>query len=420
MFNMKFKKLVIFIVVFVIILNPVAISAEQMDTKKEPVSLTLEEVLDSALLSTISISQINTQIANTLKSSGFNYNKGEFYIADITNNIDTLYTKLKNGQALSSQQVAKLYILYAMFGDTAYFSGKDDIINYITPKIYPQANLWANVTKLSINAQLAEESIKAQVRVLYDSVLKIEDQLAVLNLTVTQYDINHKAAQKQYESGKISKISYESILRQLQTKKLELSKLNRSLDNLKIDLKRLSGIKADQDVKLIEYLVDNKKELKTYESYLKGALVNRNEIITAKVDYWTYLNDYSRAMDLYSNNPFNINNIMKKNMAEQKINEALLREKENSETVRQDITRLYIDANSQKEDISINKESLNIAKREFDNAVIQLNKKQISASEKISMEIKYQLALAKYKESIRTYDYSLIKLDKASQLGIGY
>lgn len=156
---------------------------EANDKVPETVVLTLKEAEEKALQNVDSINQINRQLRNLLKRNNCTFKVGEYVISDIEETINSLYVKLKNGNAMYSHEVGKLFILYTMYGDTVYFSGKEDITKYMNPNFYPKYSLWANVMKQSIISQNIEVNIKNQTRLLYDSILSLREQQNILKIS---------------------------------------------------------------------------------------------------------------------------------------------------------------------------------------------------------------------------------------------
>jgi hypothetical protein len=400
------------------ILNPFIVNA-QVPTS-EPVSLTLATAQGKALQNANTIIQAKKLISNQLKRSGFTYTDGEFGVSDVENAIGTLYFKLKNREAMYTQQEAKIYLLYAIFGDTAYFSGKEDTAKFITANQFPNYSLWANIMKQSIKIQMLEADIKNATRLLYDNILSSKSQIDMSETSIGLEEKTLILLKSKYKLGEVSKVTVDVADKQLQAKKLELKKLSRTVDNLEIDLKELIGVPITTQVKLSDYATNSKVQFESYETYLNSALTNRNEIVAAKIDYWVGSNDLYDADKAFSENPLSLMAQIGKGGAQAKVTAAKLSISDSKELVLQNISDAYIDVKCKKEEMEISKANLASANKQYIIATEKFKKQLISEINKESERINYLSELAAYNTAVRTYNSALSRLQQASGLGQAY
>ncbi|PYG87157.1 outer membrane efflux protein [Ruminiclostridium sufflavum DSM 19573] len=397
--------------------NPVF--ADVQEEKAEPVVLSLELAQEKAVQNENSIIQTNRSIQNLIKGNKYNASKDDFFNSDAIKAIDDLYTRLKNGSSMDSTEFAKLYVLYTMYGDTSYFIGKEDITKYMNPGKFPHYSMWANVMKLSLGNRMTETGLKDKTGQLYDNILSARGKFDILNTTVEFQEKTYKQQKIRYNLGELSKASIEEAYKQLQIKKLEARKLSRTIDNLEIDLKRLTGLPISSNLVLKDYSKDTIEVFEPYDTYLNSALINRNEILMAKIDYWVAKNDFNIANEAFSNNPWNVKAILNKSLTEQKINEAELSISAGKEAVLQSINYSYIDVKYKKEKMDTCKEDLNFANEQYKIAVEKYEKQLITETEKTSEEINSLSALSAYNDSVRIYNSAVRNLRQVSKLGIG-
>lgn len=416
---MRKKKLVVLLLfsfALANLFNPFLVAAKE--EKTEPIVLSLEVVQGKAVQNENSINKTNRAIKSLLENNKYTYNEGEFVISDTEQSINSLYNSLKKGSPMTSQEYAKLYILYTMYGDTVYFSGKEDITNYINTSRFPDYSMWASVMKLSLSNQLVEASIKQQARLLYDNILSVKSQLDILNKTIDLQAKIYKQQKSKFDVGQISKVSMDTANKQLQIKKLELKKQTRTLENLQMDLKKLTGIPISSKLVLTDYDKTRIEPFESYDTYLNRAQINRNEIISAKIDYWVGKNDLFIANEAFSENPWNINTQLKKNIAEQKIKEAELSISTSNESVLKDINDAYIDVKYKKEQINICKDKLNYENEQYRITNEKYKKRLISETDVKNEEIVKLSALSAYDDAVRAYNSSIASLQQASKLGM--
>jgi hypothetical protein len=416
MWKKKLVVLLLFSFVVANLFNPFL--ADAKEEKAEPIVLSLEVAQEKAVQNENSVNKTNRAIKNLIENNKYTYNEGEFVISDAEQSIISLYNRLKKGSPMNSQEYAKLYILYTMYGDTIYFSGKEDITKYINPSRFPHYSMWASVMKLSLSNQIVEASIKQQTRLLYDNILSAKSQIEILKMTIGLQDKIYKQQKSRYDAGQISKVSMDTAYKQLQIKKLELKKLTRTIDNLQMDLKKLTGVSISSELDLTDYSKDKIEIFESYDTYLNRALINRNEILSAKIDYWVGKNDFFIANEAFSENPWNINVQLKKNIAEQKIEESELSISTSNESVLKNINDAYIDVKYKKEQIDICKDKLNYENEQYRITTEKYKKQLISGTDVKNEEIVKFSALSAYYDAVRAYNSSIASLQQASKLGM--
>ncbi|QNU66811.1 TolC family protein [Ruminiclostridium herbifermentans] len=392
--------------------------AVEQEVKAEPIVLSLEVAQQKAVENDNSIIKTNRTIKNLIENNDYTYKEGLFDISDAADSIDDLYNRLKNGRAMNSQEYGKLCILYTMYGDTEYFSGKEDLTKYMNPNRFAKYSLWANVMKLSLSNQITEDTIRYQTRVLYDNILSIQGQLENFKRSVELQEKMYKQQKSRYDVGELSKVTIDTAYKQLQISRLEVNKLTRTIDNLEMDLKRLIGLPIDSQIVLSDYSKNNIEKLEDYDTYLNRALINRNEILLAKINYGVAKNEAYTVNEAYSNNPWNVSTQLNKSFAEQKINEAELSISISKETVLQSINTAYIDAKYKKEEMDICKAKLNYENEQYRITSEKYKNKLISETELKNREIGKLSALTAYNDAVRAYNLSVTSLQQASGLGI--
>lgn len=416
---MQKKKLAGLLLIFSVVANLCSpVFAETQEVKVEPIVLSIEMAQQKAVQNENSIIKNNRTIKNLIENNDYTYQEGLFVISDAAKSIDDLYNKLKNGSSINSQEYAKLCILYTMYGDTVYFKGKEDLTKYMNPDRFAKYSLWANVMKLSLSNQITEATIRYQTRVLYDNILSIKGQLENFKRSVELQEKIYNQQKSRYDVGELSKITIDTAYKQLQIKRLELNKLTRTIDNLEMDLKKLTGLPIDSQLVLSDYSKNNIEKFEDYDTYLNKALINRNEILLAKIDYGVGKNNLFTANEAFSNNPWNVNTKLNKSIAEQKINEAELSISTGKEAVLQSINTAYIDVKYKKEEMDICKAKLNYENEQYRITSEKYKKQLISETELKNREIVKLSALTAYNDAVRAYNLSVTSLQQAAGLGI--
>jgi hypothetical protein len=416
---MQKKKLAGLLLTFYIAVNTFnPVFAVSQEGKAEHIVLSLEVAQQKAVQNDNSIINTNRSIKSLIENNDYTYKEGLFDISNTTDTINDLYHRLLTGRSMNVQEYSKLCILYTMYGDTEYFSGKEDLSKYMNPDRFAKYSLWANVMKLSLSNQITEATIRYQTRVLYDNLLSIKGQLEVLKRSVELQEKMYKQQKSRYDVGELSKVTIDTAYKQLQINRLKVNKFTRTIDNLEMDLKKLIGVPIDSQIVLSDYSKNYIEKLENYDTYLNRALINRNEILLAKIDYGVGKNNLFTVNEAYSNNPWNVNTQLNKSLAEQKINEAMLSISTSKESVLQSINTAYIEAKYKKEEMDICKARLDYENEQYRITSEKYKNKLISETELKNIELNKLSALKDYNDAVRAYNLSVANLKQASGLGI--
>lgn len=391
-------------------------------TAKSPqeYTLTLDEAQKMALKTSNKFVEIDQQIEHLLIINNYNVNLNKETNNDTIAYIDQLYLKAESGNSISSFQMGTLFGYYAMYGDTDYFKGKD-VTKLFKPEEYPNYSIWTNLLRYESNKKILKNTIYLAVRDLYDNVITLSDQINISKREYSQAVKKLDIEKVRYQAGKSTKYNYYLAEQNLLIQNKELNKLNRSLENLKLDLKKLIGISPKDGLELEaagSYKIAN--TLLKYEDYLKLALDNRNEVIFAKAGYWDKLNAYNAANKKYVDNMSNYRFKTARDQALMALEEAKQSIEVAEKSIESELLSSYIDVEDKVNNLSRCANEINVQEIELKKADLNLKEKKITSDQYDKIKSELDKAKIAYSHAVIELNTAELKLRYASDIGPGY
>ena len=209
---------------------------------------------------------------------------------------NSLYTRDKNGVELELLERMQLEMFRAMYGLTPpQLSGIDKFNNYIKPGEFSCYQIYAQVEKARNQRSLINKTLASDIRETYNNILLMKNELAIQKNYLETYTEQNKKMHKLYENGLISQFDVYSSDTALMQQEITIGMAERNIQNMEILLKSKLGIPMDREIILESATVKNTLKLhSTYDYYLKRALSEREEILSAQID----LNNRSRELDV--------------------------------------------------------------------------------------------------------------------------
>lgn len=384
----------------------------------QPITLTLKDACEKAVIDTYGLKQMDKSIENLWKQ--------ESQLMTLSNSIQeqldklsrytSLYEKRAKGQTLTIEEQNDLLIYSYMFGDKPpLFSGEEMYKQYISNRDMPHYSTWAQIQNLKRSREVTKLTLEDSIRSLYATVLYLRDLQNVTTQSLKTMEKEYKNIMLQYEKGLISEIERYQCQVSLDKKRLELKKQNRNKENTEMLLKKRCTIPASQEIELESSGITSGTQLLSFKVYRDKALKNRNEIVTAKME----LSVVTRELDImkqYLTNPL----LYERMELQQKADNALFSVTQGTNAVLEDIQWAYADAISKKTQVSIAKKAfenaktnLTIAEKQYMLGLIDIIAVWNAKDSAYTSEINYSKAL-------RDFDYAYYKINLASGLGPKY
>lgn len=394
-------------------------TANAVESNAKTHTITLEEAQKTAIANTFSIKELDQQINHLLNSKDYNPSTYKGLKDNVQEEIDSLYLKMDSLHQISSLEMGILYGYYAMYGDTSYFKNKD-VSKFFDPDNYPNYSLWSSLLKLEFNKKSIANTVSLNIREIYDNLLMLNGQLNILNVSLAEAQKNLVQEKTQYTQGKISKSSIGKTEQNIEIQKKQIDKLRRNIDNLEYDLKQLLGISFKDEIIVKEY--DNKQpsELEDYNEYLNKALINRNDIAFARLDYRNSKNAYAAANHIYMDHMQIPEVILQRDEASNMLTETEESIKETKIKIQQEVLASYIDVKNKFAAIGKLTNTVKTKENNYKTAQIQFGKKIISKSQLDGILSDLNTEKFNYKNAVNEYNTAKIKLEYSCNVGPGY
>lgn len=388
------------------------------DGNQPDLTITLDDAVNKALSYTHQLDLIDQSIKTMWKQSNdlMTMGNGLQQQLDVHDRYQNLYDKKRRGEAMDASEQMTLQAYQAAFGPTPSQITLDDrFYNYVKVWDFPQYALWGSIQNLKTGKEVRKNGVVLLVRQLFDNIVNLQESLA---LQKELYDTKQKQYAQlivKYNQGQASELDKYTSDVELQQLKLNIVKMQRSIDNLKMYLKQQTGLTLTQKIILKADDLKPADNIKPYEEYLNKALANRSEIVNAKMD----LQVKQRELD-----------IMKKYIWDEKMPDRQdaqhsVDEKTNALTeavnsVTNDIKKGYADVNIKKKDTVIAQDKVNNAEKQYKDNLFRYEKGLIPITVLWSLETALTSAKIGYNSSIRDFNSAVYKLELASGIGPGY
>lgn len=409
-----FKHITVTAIISCFILGTINLSYAA-DTKE----ITLEQAITKTIANSHSLDELDFQInsmwiqRNDLLESAMQIQS----VLDDIENYRDLFDRKNSDEGLSILEQKQLVMYIEIFGPRPPEMSSAELFHtYIKSRDFPSYSIYGAYENACTNRKLTEASIKSGVRKLYDSILDMQD---TINLQQQLYDNmlkQHEQLEKKYATGYTSSIEIYLSENSLNQKELDLYKIKRSLENLKMSLKKMMNIPLNEDISFLPY--SNTKiyyKQDTYNIYLNRALENRSEILIAKMNLKVKERELSIMKQYITNEQAD-----ERIEAQLAYDEKKIAYDEAIGLVQADIYSGYNDVISKKVNIDITKKKYENAQKQYKNEQICYNDGLISNATLINMQIALTQAKIEYNDAIRNYDSALCRLDDASGIGPEY
>lgn len=275
-------------------------------------------------------------------------------------------------------------------------------------------NLQTNLEKMKYQKEAVSESIKYGVETAYDNILFAQEGLKIQKQLYEKQQKDYNNILAQYENGRVSENDKNIAEKELEKLKLQVENLTRQIENGKIQLKQLLGIDLEKTVELTESIDTNINEPKDYDEYLSSALLNRNEIIAAKLDCEEAERTFDIIKDYLDDDDYDWMD------AERTLNEAQTALLEAEKEVRQNIKNAYLDVTQKKAEIDLAHKKLEAAQVQYNAVKKNYEAGRVALPMLWNVEIGVNSAKMNYDNAVIKYKTALKKLEAASKIGPGY
>jgi hypothetical protein len=287
--------------------------------------------------------------------------------------------------------------------------------SYTQSSAFPQYSGWLQVQNIKNSRDIIKSQLKQIVRNTYNTVLIMQDVKAVTEQSLETMEKQYKILQLQYEKGLVTELDTYQCQVSLDKTKRELTKQERDIKNMQMQLKNLCGIPLSQKIELSSTELPAATKLQSYDTYYKKALMNRNEIVYAKLE----LSVFTRKLDILKDFKKNSYSFDKMEFEEQ-IEDAKIAVSQSLETVTSDIQWAYADVTALQLNMNISKKNADNAKANLSIMETKYKQGQVNLITLWNARDSANTAEVDYRKSLRDFALASNNLELASGLGPKY
>jgi len=391
---------------------------ESQDIQHDSITLTLEDCMSRALVHTHQGTILNQQMEGLWEQQNelMEMSNAIQQQLDLLDQYSRLYEKQQKGTTLTFEEGLELEAYQYMFGPTPPLYSQQELFNqFIKNRDFPHYSVWATYQNLRTNRVVLDASIKMSVKQLFDGLIDMQDTLILQQELYENMQKQNAQMLVMYEAGLVSGINKYMSDCSLEKQRISIEKLKRTRDNMMMTLKQQVGVALRQE---IELSYDDRKvinSLHSFPSYIKKAMVNRSEILNAKMD----LQVKQREDDIMKK--YITNELLSERMeADMALEENRIAYDEAINSVTADITSGYKDVKLKLDNYYISVSRLQNAERQYKEAKQKYDKGLISLSSLWNVELTRVQAKTGRLKAMRDYNNALYKLEVASGIGPGY
>lgn len=397
------------------------INSEEFKVKQKEIA----DALEKYNVLTNKLEALKNELENSSSDSGKTRDEIESEIAEIEVQLEDLdKVSLDSQNDEINKQLAQfqghkaVYISMGLAnpttGEPINLTRKDEYTKFIKARDIMWYSLQSAIQKVKYQKELVNETIKVNIEGAYDGILFAEEGLKLQKQLYEKQKKDYTNVVKQYENNQISELEKVIAEKELKKSSLELEKINRQVENGKIQLKQILGIDLEKEISLADNLSTAIKEPKDYDGYLSSALLSRNEVLAAKLDYDEKERTFNIADDYLYDNDYEL---MDARRAYNEAKVALLNAKKG---VRENIKNAYLYVSQKRLEIDLASKKLEAAQVQYNAVKSSYEAGMTSLPMVWNVELGLNSAKMNYNNAIRDYKTSLNKLDAASKIGPQY
>lgn len=185
----------------------------------------------------------------------------------------------ENGVASNPLSEATYGMYQAMFGKEPTKSYKDIYNQFINTIEITHYDLYQRKEIMKIDRTITEATLNYNLEKIFNSLGSLDQTIRVNSLYISSLEKKQAELNLQYKLGKVSRFEKEKAELELSKSKLNADSLQRTRDNLEMNLRSMVGISADQQ---IVYKYDQANTLGTLKTLPSYQIALRNENLKLK------------------------------------------------------------------------------------------------------------------------------------------
>ena len=246
------------------------------------------------------------------------------------------------------------------------------------------------------NKEGGEYKVKYSVKSLIYSISELENNIALLEKTIEKQENDLEIAKVKYNLNMITENDVDTAKNTLESTKLQLENLNKTIYSLSIALKQLMGYDINEvlDIELPMYEREE-IDVGNLEDVIEESLSTNISAISSKIQYKQKENQYILATKT------NFLTRDEKNDAKDNYSDAEFRLNNEVKSIKENLKLLYGKVKDKEKEVKIAEDELKIAKRQFTQAKIMYKIGLISKNTFLTYGLKFNNIENNYKTKLK-------------------
>lgn len=303
------------------------------------------------------------------------------------------------------------------YGDAPYYR-QTLFENYLNGRAFSNYSSWLQVLSLKDSYDTNRAKLEGDIQAMYYNLLYCNELYQSLEDSLNTMEKQYSGIVLKQEKGLVSELDRYKFEIELNKKKLQLQKSKRNREYQELVLKQACGIERSQPIELTSKDAGLNKgyKLDTYKNYLDKALVQRSEVVNAKLQ----LDVYKQELEYYDKYIRQQYAFARTNL-QQQLEDAEFAVTQRILNITSDIQAAYTDARSVQSQLEIKKRDSQNKKSDYNIAEKKYSQGQLSLIELWNARGAASNAEIEYKKAQRDSAYCFYRLEElACKLGPGY
>ena len=298
------------------------------------------------------------------------------------------------------------------------YSRQNLLENYLNGRVFSNYSSWLQLLSLKDTYDTNRAKLEGDIQAIYYKLLYLNELYQSLEDSFNTMEKQYSGMVLKYEKGLVSELDKYKFEVELNQKRLQLQKSKRNREYQELVLKQACGIERSQAIELTSRDAGLNKEYKldTYKNYYDKALLNRSEVVNAKLQQEVYKQELE-YYDKYIRQQY----AFARTNLQQQLEDAEFAVAQKVLDVASDIQAAYTEVKSVQSQMAIQKRNAQSKMSDYKIAEKKYSQGLISLADLWNARDAASSAEIEYKKAQRDTSYGFYRLEElACKLGPGY
>ncbi len=395
---------------------------QNVNNVSQPLKLSMKDAIKMGVDGSLQLSSIDISIKKMWRVTDGDKSFKEL-TAVTQGELDELdeYYKLSERKTLSDNLTNLEEGLLAKYrdkyGDAPYYR-QTLYENYLNGRAFSNYSSWLQVLSLKDSYDTNRAKLEGDIQAIYYNLLYFNELYQSLEDSYNTMEKQYSGMVLKYEKGLVSELDKYKFEVELNKKRLQLQKSKRNREYQELALKQVCGIERSQAIELTsrDAGLNEEYNLDTYKNYYDKALLNRSEVVNAKL----LLEVYKQELEYYDKYIRQQYAFARTNL-QQQLEDAEFAAAQKVLDVAGDIQAAYTEVKSVQSQMAIQKRNAQSKMSDYKIAEKKYSQGLISLADLWNARGAASSAEIEYKKAQRDTSYGFYRLEElACKLGPGY